>query len=150
MRAVIQRVKSASVTVDGQVTGKIGKGMLILFGAEDGDCAEDMDYVVKKCVNLRIFSDENDKMNLSVKDVDGQILSVSQFTLLAEIKKGNRPSFARAMQPDAAERLYEEFCERCASETGKSVEKGVFGADMQVELINDGPVTVIVDSRNKI
>lgn len=150
MRAVIQRVKKASVAVEGKVTGKIEQGMLILFGAEDEDCKDDLDYVVKKCVNLRIFSDENDKMNLSIKDIDGQILAVSQFTLLAEIKKGNRPSFTRAMQPNDAERLYEEFCERCSAEIGKSVQKGVFGADMQVELINDGPVTIIVDSRNKI
>lgn len=150
MRAVIQRVKSASVTVDGTVTGKIGNGLLILFGAEEGDTAEDMDYVVKKCVNIRIFCDENDKMNLSVGDIGGEILAVSQFTLLAEIKKGNRPGFTRAMAPQDAEKMYEEFCSRCEEATGKKVQKGIFGADMKVELINDGPVTIIVDSRNKI
>lgn len=150
MRAVVQRVKSASVKVDGKVTGEIKKGLLILFGAEEGDNQEDMDYVVKKCVNLRIFCDENDKMNLSVNDIDGEILAVSQFTLLAEIKHGNRPGFTRAMEPARAEKMYEDFCTRCAMAAGKSVKKGIFGADMQVELINDGPVTIIVDSRNKI
>ena len=115
MRAVVQRVKEASVEVDGKITGEIGKGLLILFGAEEGDCKEDMDYVVKKCVNLRIFSDEEDKMNLSVNDIDGEILAVSQFTLLAEIKHGNRPGFTRAMKPDEAEGMYEEFC--CCSYT---------------------------------
>ncbi|MBQ8540442.1 MAG: D-tyrosyl-tRNA(Tyr) deacylase [Clostridia bacterium] len=150
MRAVVQRVKSASVSVDGSITGEIGKGLLVLFGAEDGDVQEDMEYVVKKCVDLRIFCDEQDKMNLSVKDIDGEILAVSQFTLLAEIKKGNRPGFTRAMKPDTAEKMYEEFCHRCALATGKETKKGIFGADMKVELINDGPVTIIIDSRNKI
>lgn len=150
MRAVIQRVNKASVTVDGNVTGKIEKGLLIFFGAEEGDGKEDMDYVVKKCVNLRIFSDEEGKMNLSVKDIGGEILSVSQFTLLAEIKKGNRPSFTRAMAPKEAEAMYEEFSNLCSAEIGRRVEKGVFGADMKVEIENDGPVTIIVDSRNKI
>ena len=150
MRAVVQRVKCASVEVDGRITGEIKKGLMILFGAEEGDGKEDMDYVVKKCVNLRIFCDENDKMNLSVKDVDGEILAVSQFTLLAEIKHGNRPGFTRAMAPVEAEKLYEEFCLRCTIELGKSTQKGIFGADMKVSLINDGHVTIIVDSRNKI
>lgn len=150
MRAVLQRVTRASVTVEGTVTGEIGKGLLILFGAEEGDTNEDMDYVVKKCVNMRIFTDENDKMNLSVKDVDGEILSVSQFTLLAEIKHGNRPGFTRAMKPDEAEKMYEKFCTLCEQATGKKVKRGVFGADMAVELTNDGPVTIIVDSRHKI
>lgn len=150
MRAVVQRVKSASVEVDGKITGKIGHGLMILFGAEEGDNGADMDYVVKKCVDLRIFCDEQDKMNLSVKDIEGEILAVSQFTLLAEIKKGNRPGFTRAMKPEEAERLYEEFCARCSEATGKVTQKGVFGADMKVSLVNDGPVTIIVDSRNKI
>ncbi len=150
MRAIIQRVKNASVTVDGAVTGKIDKGFLILFGAEEGDTEKDLDYVVKKCVNLRIFCDENDKMNLSVKDVDGEILAVSQFTLLAQIKQGNRPGFTMAMAPDEAEKMYERFCDRCTEALGKETKKGVFGADMQVSLVNDGPVTIIVDSRNKI
>lgn len=150
MRAVIQRVKRASVEVDGKITGEIGQGLMILFGAEEGDTKDDLDYVVKKCVNLRIFCDENDKMNLSVGDVDGEILAVSQFTLLAEIKHGNRPGFTRAMKPEEAEKMYEEFCRRCSEETKKVTQKGVFGADMKVSLINDGPVTIIVDSRNKI
>ena len=150
MRAVVQRVKEASVSVDGKITGGIKKGLLILFGAEEGDGREDMDYVVKKCVDLRIFCDEQDKMNLSVKDIDGDILAVSQFTLLAEIKKGNRPGFTRAMKPEEAEKMYEEFCARCSEATGKITQKGIFGADMKVSLINDGPVTIIVDSRNKI
>lgn len=150
MRAVVQRVKSASVEVDGKITGEIGKGLLILFGAEEGDSKEDMDYVVKKCVNLRIFCDEQDKMNLAVNDIDGEILAVSQFTLLAEIKHGNRPGFTRAMKPEEAESMYEEFCSRCSMATGKVTQKGIFGADMKVSLINDGPVTIIVDSRNKI
>lgn len=150
MRAVIQRVNKAEVKVEGAVTGEIGKGLLILFGAEKSDTKEDMDYVVKKCVNLRIFSDENDKMNLSVKDIDGEILAVSQFTLLAEIKHGNRPGFTMAMEPDKAEVMYNDFCSRCAEELGKETKRGVFGADMKVSLTNDGPVTIIVDSRNKI
>ncbi len=150
MRAVLQRVKSASVEVDKKVVGKIEKGLLILFGAEDGDDAADLEYVVKKSVDLRIFSDENDKMNLSVKDIDGQILAVSQFTLLAEIKKGNRPGFTRAMSPDCANDMYEKFCGECEKALGKRVEKGIFGADMKVSLVNDGPVTIIIDSRNKI
>lgn len=150
MRAVVQRVKNASVEVDGKITGEIGKGLLILFGAEEGDGKEDMDYVVKKCVNMRIFTDEQDKMNLALNDIDGEILAVSQFTLLAEIKHGNRPGFTRAMKPDEAEKMYEEFCARCEEATGKTVKKGIFGADMKVSLINDGPVTIIVDSRNKI
>ncbi len=150
MRAVVQRVKNASVEVDGKITGEIGKGLLILFGAEEGDGKEDMDYVVKKCVNMRIFTDEQDKMNLALNDIDGEILAVSQFTLLAEIKHGNRPGFTRAMKPDEAEKMYEEFCTRCEEATGKTVKKGIFGADMKVSLINDGPVTIIVDSRNKI
>lgn len=150
MRAVVQRVKSASVTVDGRTTGEIEHGLMILFGAEEGDSGEDMDYVVKKCVNLRVFCDENDKMNLSVGDVGGEILAVSQFTLLAEIKHGNRPGFTRAMKPEEAEKMYEEFCKRCSQALGKETQKGVFGADMKVSLVNDGPVTIIVDSRNKI
>lgn len=150
MRAVIQRVKRASVTVDGTITGQIGKGLMILFGAEDGDTSDDLEYVVKKCVNLRIFSDENDKMNLSVLDVDGSILAVSQFTLLAQIKHGNRPGFTMAMEPKKANEMYEKFCQMCEEATQKKVERGIFGADMQVEILNDGPVTIIVDSRNKI
>ena len=150
MRAVIQRVKKASVTVDGKITGEIGKGLLILFGAEEGDNKEDFDYCVKKCVDLRIFSDSEGKMNLSVKDVDGEILAVSQFTLLGQIKKGNRPGFSLAMKPEEANKMYESFCEECARALGKKTKRGIFGADMEVSLVNDGPVTIIVDSRNKI
>ena len=150
MRAVVQRVTEAQVTVDGVVTGKIGKGLLVLFGAEENDTDDDLAYVVKKCVNLRIFCDENDKMNLSVKDIDGEILAVSQFTLLAQIKQGNRPGFTMAMEPVSAEKMYEKFCALCAESLGKETKKGVFGADMKVGLVNDGPVTIIIDSRNKI
>lgn len=150
MRAVIQRVKNAKVEVEGKITGQINKGLLVLFGAEEGDTKEDLAYVVKKCVNLRIFCDENDKMNLSVIDIDGEILSVSQFTLLAQIKQGNRPGFTLAMKPEEAEKMYEEFCQECEKALGKKTQKGIFGADMEVSLVNDGPVTIIVDSRNKI
>lgn len=150
MRAVLQRVKRASVKAEGRITGEIGQGLLILFGAEENDTDEDLDYVVKKCVDLRIFSDENGKMNLSVKDIGGEILSVSQFTLLAQIKKGNRPGFTLAMEPDKANEMYEKFCAECEKQTGEKVQMGIFGADMEVELVNDGPVTIIVDSRNKI
>lgn len=150
MRAVIQRVKKASVKVNGSITGEIGQGLLILFGAEEGDSREDFDYCLKKCVDLRIFSDSDGKMNLSVKDIDGEILAVSQFTLLAQIKKGNRPGFTLAMEPDKAKEVYETFCEECAKALGRETKKGIFGADMEVSLVNDGPVTIIVDSRNKI
>ncbi len=150
MRAVVQRVKSASVSVDGEITGQIEKGLLVLFGAEEGDTNEDLDYIVKKTVGLRIFSDENGKMNLSVTDIGGEVLAVSQFTLLAEIKKGNRPGFSMAMEPVKAEKMYEEYCSRCEQIVGKKTQKGIFGADMEVSLVNDGPVTIIADSRNKI
>lgn len=150
MRAVIQRVKRARVTVDGNVTGEIGQGLLVLFGAENGDTDEDLEYIVKKSVGLRIFSDENGKMNLSVKDVGGSVLAVSQFTLLAEIKKGNRPGFSMAMEPNAAEEMYEKYCRCCEEILEKKTEKGIFGADMEVSLVNDGPVTIIADSRNKM
>ena len=150
MRAVVQRVKKASVKVDGKITGEIEKGLLVLFGAEEGDTDADLDYIVKKTVGLRIFSDEDGKMNLSVTDIGGSVLAVSQFTLLAEIKKGNRPGFSMAMKPEAAEEMYEKYCARCREIVGKKTQKGVFGADMEVSLINDGPVTIIADSRNKI
>ncbi len=150
MKAVVQRTAGAAVRVEGAECGRIRKGLLILFGAEEGDNDSDFDYVLKKCVNLRIFSDSEGKMNLSVKDVGGQILCVSQFTLLGEIKKGNRPSFVRAMEPKEAEKLYDRFCDRCEEELGVKTERGVFGADMKVELVNDGPVTIIIDSRNRI
>lgn len=150
MRAVLQRVKKASVKVSGETVGDIGQGMLILFGAEEGDTDFDFDYVLKKCAAMRIFSDENGKMNLSVRDIKGGLLCVSQFTLLADIRRGNRPSFTRAMEPAAAEEMYDSFCGALEKETGIAVQKGVFGADMEVSLINDGPVTIIVDSRSRV
>ncbi|MGM9552232.1 MAG: D-aminoacyl-tRNA deacylase [Clostridia bacterium] len=150
MKAVVQRVKSASVQVEGKITGEIGEGLLVLFGAEEGDKDEDLEYVIKKTIDLRIFSDENGKMNLSVKDIDGEILAVSQFTLLAQIKQGNRPGFTLAMEPARAQKMYEKYCKKCSEALGKETQKGIFGADMQVNLVNDGPVTIIVDSRNKI
>ena len=150
MRAVIQRVTQAHVSVDGVVTGKIGNGVVILFGAEDGDTKDDFDYVLKKCVNLRIFSDESGKMNLALKDIGGEILCISQFTLLGDIKSGNRPGFTRAMEPGAAKDIYDKFCDECEKILGRKTQKGVFGADMKVHILNDGPVTIIVDSRNRI
>ena len=150
MRAVIQRVTEASVEVSGIVTGKIGQGMVILFGAEEGDTNDDFDYVLKKCVNLRIFSDDDGKMNLALGDIGGEILCVSQFTLLGEIKKGNRPGFTRAMEPGAAKDIYDKFCDACERALGRKTQKGVFGADMKLYILNDGPVTIIVDSRNRI
>jgi D-tyrosyl-tRNA(Tyr) deacylase len=149
MRAVLQRVKRASVSVDSKIVGSTGKGLLIFFGAEEADTKDDFDYILKKCAGMRIFSDENGKMNLSLKDVGGGVLCVSQFTLLADIRRGNRPSFTRAMNPSEAEKLYDDFCTALASETGCEVQKGVFGADMEIEAINDGPVTIIADSRNR-
>ncbi len=149
MRVVIQRVTEASVRVDGKVTGAINKGLLILVGIEDADTQEDIDWLTKKIVGLRIFNDENGVMNLSVMDVKGGLLAVSQFTLMASTKKGNRPSYIRASKGDFAEPMYEKFCQALEKESGKKVEKGIFGADMKVSLLNDGPVTIIMDSKNK-
>ncbi len=149
MRAVIQRVAEASVKVDGQVTGSIGKGLLILVGIEDADTQEDIDWLTKKIVGLRIFDDENGVMNLSVMDIGGSILAVSQFTLMASTKKGNRPSYIRASKGDFAQPMYEKFCQAIEQESGKKTEKGIFGADMKVSLLNDGPVTIIMDTKNK-
>ncbi len=149
MRAVIQRVTEASVRVDGKVTGAINKGLLILVGIEDADTQEDIDWLTKKIVGLRIFNDENGVMNLSVMDVKGGLLAVSQFTLMASTKKGNRPSYIRASKGDFAETMYEKFCQALEKESGKKVEKGIFGADMKVSLLNDGPVTIIMDTKNK-
>ena len=149
MRTVIQRVTEASVKVDGKVTGAIKNGLLILVGVEDADTQEDIDWLVKKIVGLRIFNDENGVMNLSVQDVEGGLLAVSQFTLMASTKKGNRPSYIRASKGDYAEPMYEKFCQALEKESGKKVEKGIFGADMKVSLLNDGPVTIIMDTKNK-
>ena len=149
MRAVIQRVTEASVKVDGKVTGAIDKGLLILVGIEDADTQEDIEWLTKKIVGLRIFDDENGVMNLSVGDVEGGLLAVSQFTLMASTKKGNRPSYIRASKGDFAQPMYEKFCQALEKESGKKVEKGIFGADMKVSLLNDGPVTIIMDTKNK-
>ena len=149
MRAVIQRVTEASVKVDGKITGAIGNGLLILVGIEDADTQEDIDWLAKKIVGMRIFNDENGVMNLSVQDVGGNLLAVSQFTLMASTKKGNRPSYIRASKGDYAEPMYNKFCQALEKESGKKVEKGIFGADMKVSLLNDGPTTIIMDTKNK-
>ncbi len=144
MRIVLQRVNSASVTVEGKICGEIGKGYLVLLGVGQGDTEEDCRRLADKIINLRIFSDENDKINLSLGDVGGDLLVVSQFTLYADCRKGNRPNFIQAGKPDEAERLYNYFTEYCRSK-GKHVETGIFGADMKVNLENDGPFTVILE-----
>lgn len=146
MRVVVQRVKHASVTINGTVNGKINNGFLVLLGVQSTDSEQDVDYLVKKVTNLRIFSDENDKMNLSLKDVNGELLIVSQFTLYANCKEGNRPSFVEAAKPDVAIPLYEYFVSEC-TKIIPVVETGIFGADMKVDLLNDGPVTIIMDSK---
>lgn len=146
MRVVVQRVKHASVTINGTVNGKINNGFLVLLGIQSTDSKQDVDYLVKKVTNLRIFSDANDKMNLSLKDVNGKLLIVSQFTLYANCKEGNRPSFVEAAKPDVAIPLYEYFVSEC-KKIIPVVETGIFGADMKVELLNDGPVTIIMDSK---
>ena len=148
MKVVIQRVKHASVTIDGVVHGKINTGFLVLLGVSSTDCAQDVDYLVKKTVNLRIFTDENDKMNISLKDVGGELLIVSQFTLYGNCKDGNRPSFIEAARPEKAIPLYEYFVSECKKQI-PVVETGVFGADMKVELLNDGPVTIVIDSKDR-
>ena len=146
MRVVVQRVKHASVTINGTVNGKINNGFLVLLGIQSTDSEQDVDYLVKKVTNLRIFSDENDKMNLSLKDVNGELLIVSQFTLYANCKEGNRPSFVEAAKPDIAIPLYEYFVSEC-KKIIPVVETGIFGADMKFDLLNDGPVTIIMDSK---
>ena len=149
MRTLIQRVARASVTIDGIVKSKIGKGLLIFVGIENDDSQEDIDFLCKKCVNLRIFDDENGVMNRSVIETDGEILVVSQFTLHASTKKGNRPSYIHAAKPDISIPLYDTFCDELSQLLNKPVETGEFGADMKVELVNDGPVTIWIDSKNK-
>jgi len=147
MRAVIQRTREASVTIDGIVTGQIGLGLLILLGIEHDDTQEDASWLAGKIVQMRIFSDHDGKMNLAVQEVSGGILVVSQFTLHASTKKGNRPSFIRAARPETAIPLYEAFIDVLEAQTGGHVQRGVFGADMKVALVNDGPVTICMDSR---
>ena len=147
MRIVIQRVSKASVTADQKVTGSIQNGLLVLLGIEDADTNEDIQWLASKIINMRIFNDADGVMNLSLTDVNGDILLVSQFTLHASTKKGNRPSYIRASKPPVAIPMYETMCEVLESLLGKKIQKGIFGADMKVELVNDGPVTVVVDSK---
>lgn len=149
MRIVIQRTKKASVTIDQQVKSAIGTGMLVLLGIEDNDTEEDIKWLINKIINLRIFDDENGIMNKSIKEADGDILVVSQFTLHASTKKGNRPSYIKAAKPDFAIPIYEKFCNQLEDALEKKIGTGEFGADMKVELINDGPVTIIIDSKIK-
>lgn len=149
MRILIQRVKRASVTIDEKIKSMINSGLLILIGIEDSDNNEDIEWLVKKCVNLRIFDDEQGIMNKSILDSGGDILAVSQFTLMASTKKGNRPSYIKAAKPEISVPLYETFCQRMEQALNKPIMTGVFGADMQVELINDGPVTILIDSKNR-
>ena len=149
MRAVIQRVARASVTIDGQIKSKITKGILILLGVCEEDNEEDIDWLIHKIVNLRIFDDENGVMNKSVIEINGELMVISQFTLFASYKKGNRPSWFKAAKPEISEPRYEQFCQALSSMIGKEVATGIFGADMKVELINDGPVTICMDTKNK-
>lgn len=146
MRAVIQRVKNANVEIDGVIVGKCGTGYMILFCAVEGDTEQDIDLLARKTANLRVFEDEDGKMNKSILDIDGEVLCISQFTLAADTKKGNRPSFINAMEPITADKYYQMYCEALKSNGIKSVETGEFGADMQVTLTNDGPVTIILDT----
>jgi D-tyrosyl-tRNA(Tyr) deacylase len=150
MIAVIQRVTTASVEIDGQVKAQIQHGLLVLVGIEDADEQEDIDWLASKIVNLRIFNDEAGVMNVSVKDYTGDIILVSQFTLQASTKKGNRPSYLKAARPDVAIPLYEMFIQSVTVQLGKPVQTGEFGADMKVSLVNDGPVTIIIDTKNKV
>lgn len=150
MIAVIQRVSSASVTIDSQVKSSIGRGLLLLVGIEDADSAEDIDWLANKVVNLRIFNDEQGVMNISVKDNGGEIIVVSQFTLHASTRKGNRPSYLKASKPEIAIPLYESFVDVLGSCLGREIKTGEFGADMKVALVNDGPVTILIDTKNRI
>ena len=149
MKVIIQRVTSASVTIEAEIVAKIQSGLLVLVGIEDEDSQEDINWLSQKIINLRIFGDENDVMNLSVKDVNGDIIIVSQFTLHASTKKGNRPSYIKASKPEIAIPSYEKFIQQMEFEFEKKIQTGKFGADMKVALVNDGPVTIIIDSKNK-
>lgn len=149
MRVVLQRVASASVTVEDKIVGEIQKGIVVLVGIEDADTQEDIDWLVAKITQLRIFGDDNGVMNLSVEEVNGDVLVVSQFTLHAATKKGNRPSYIKAARPEIAIPIYEKFVNTLENKLGKKVPTGIFGADMKVALLNDGPVTIIIDSKNK-
>lgn len=149
MRAVLQRVSNASVVVDGNTSGAIQNGLLVLLGIEDADTIEDIEWLSGKIVNMRIFNDDNAVMNISLKDVGGDILLVSQFTLHASTKKGNRPSYIKASKPEFAVPLYEKMIARLEKDLEKKIQTGIFGADMKVSLLNDGPVTIIIDSKNK-
>lgn len=146
MKAVIQRVKYAQVTVDGETVGKVGEGYMVLVGVQAGDADADAEILARKTANLRVFTDENEKMNRSVLDIDGEILAISQFTLCADVKKGNRPSFIGAAEPCEADRLYNLYCDELLKNGVRKVEKGVFGAHMEVELLNNGPVTILYDT----
>lgn len=148
MKAVIQRVNHASVTVDGETVGKVGEGYMILVGVQEDDTDADAEILARKTANLRVFTDADDKMNRSVLDIDGEILAISQFTLCADVKKGNRPSFMHAAEPREADRLYNLYCDELLKNGVKKVEKGVFGAHMEVDLLNNGPVTILYDTEN--
>ena len=149
MKIIIQRVSSASVEINHIIKGEINKGYLILLGIASSDCEKDIEWLINKIINLRIFSDQNGKMNLSLKDIDGEVLLISQFTLFASTKKGNRPSFIKSAKPDIAIPLYEQFIKLLSKELNKTIQTGEFGADMQVSLTNDGPVTITIDTEEK-
>ena len=150
MKVVIQRVSSASVTIETEIAANIQSGLLVLVGIEDDDSQEDINWLSQKIINLRIFADDNGVMNLSVKDIEGELIIVSQFTLHASTKKGNRPSYIKASKPDIAIPIYEKFVKQMELELGKKIQTGKFGADMKVALVNDGPVTIIIDSKSKL
>lgn len=149
MRVLIQRVKKASVSIDGQTKSMIDKGLLVFVGICDEDCDEDIQWLTKKIINIRLFDDENGVMNKSVTEIGGELLAVSQFTLMASTKKGNRPSYIKAARPEISVPLYEKFCKELEANINKPIKTGVFGADMKVKLINDGPVTIYIDSKNR-
>lgn len=149
MKAVIQRVLKAGVTIDGNIHSQINQGLLVLLGIEDADTAKDIEWLSSKIVTLRIFNDENDVMNVSVKDINGDILLISQFTLQASTKKGNRPSYSKASKPEIAIPIYEKMIKQLSIDFKKNIQTGVFGADMKVELVNDGPVTIVIDTKNQ-